>query len=41
MPPAKVMLRERTVISTSGISTSGALPNGALRKMMIVAAGMP
>ena len=36
MPPAKDMLRERTVISTSG-----APPAGALRKMIMVAAGMP
>ena len=37
MPPAKDMLRERTVINTSG----GPSPDGALRKMMMVAAGMP
>ena len=36
MPPAKVMLRDRTVISTCG-----APPSVALRKIMIVAAGMP
>ena len=36
MPPAKLMPVERTVISTSG-----GPPAGALRNMMMVAAGMP